>query len=232
MTATKNNIQLVTGTIALVSLLTYTLVHTGGLLAHYIKPAFIGYIAAFGIETAVVGLSLRIGDLKRSKQSTTFFISVLVAVVVVSALANIAEGFNMQQGHIMTLETVRELDPIQAVIGLTATGLISLIVLAMSEIIGTDINAVVKASARDDVALAKAKQEADDLRKQLTTAQQERDKLQRRLDNGVVVVDQLPPKFAAVVTAVANGEKLNGPLVTKYGIAQSTLDRVATLTRE
>lgn len=232
MKATKINVQLISGAIALVCLLAYTLVHTGGLLARYINPGIVGYVAALGIESAIVGLSLRIGDLKRSKQSPAFFVSVLVAVVIVSALANIAEGFHMQQSQAMTLATVKQLDPIQAVIGLAATGLISLIVLAMSEIIGTDINAVVKASARDDAALAKIRQDADDLRGQLAKVQHDRDKLQRQLDNGVVVVDQLPPKFAAVVTAVANGEKLNGPLVTKHGIAQSTLDRVATLTRE
>mgnify|MGYP000882923311 CR=1 FL=1 len=228
----KLNIQLIAGAIALACLLSYTLVHTGGLLAHYIKPAFVGYVAAFGIEASIVGLSLRIGDLKRSKQSTTFFIFVLVAVVIVSAIANIAEGFYTQQEQFLTLATIRQLDPIQAVIGLTATGLISLIVLAMSEIIGTDLTAVAKQAAKDDVVLVRAKDELADVRKQLAGITKERDRLQQQLDNGVVVVDQLPPKFAAVVTAVANGEKLNGPLVTKHGIAQSTLDRVATLTRE
>ena len=149
----KLNIQLIAGAIALACLLSYTLVHTGGLLAHYIKPAFVGYVAAFGIEASIVGLSLRIGDLKRSKQSTTFFIFVLVAVVIVSAIANIAEGFYTQQEQFLTLATIRQLDPIQAVIGLTATGLISLIVLAMSEIIGTDLTAVAKQAAKDDVVL-------------------------------------------------------------------------------
>lgn len=225
MKTDKLNIQLVAGVVALIALLTYTLVHTGGLLAHYIHPPFVGYVAAFGIETAVVGLSLRIGDLKRSKQSTTFFISVLVAVVIVSAIANIAEGFYTQQGKYLTLETVSQLDPIQAVIGLTATGLISLIVLAMSEIIGTDLTAVAKQAAKDDAVAAR-------LRDELSAVRKERDGLQRRLDSGVIELDKLPPKYAAVTMAVVNGEKLNGQLVTKHGIAQSTLDRVATLTRE
>lgn len=228
----KLNVQLIAGIIALASLLAYTLVHTGGLLAHYINPPFVGYVAALGIEASIVGLSLRIGDLKRSKQSTKFFIFVLVAVVIVSAIANIAEGFYTQQKHFLTLATIQQLDPIQAVIGLTATGLISLIVLAMSEIIGTDLTAVAKQAAKDDAALTRAKDELSEVRKQLAGITKERDKLKHQLDNGVVVLDKLPPKFAAVTMAVANGEKLNGPLVSEYGIAQSTLDRVATLTRE
>ena len=145
----KQNIQLGAGGLALVALLAYTLVHTGGLLARYIEPAFVGYVAAFGIELSVVGLSLRIGDLKRNKQKASFFVFVLVAVVFVSALANIAEGFAHQQGYMVTVATISQLDPIQAVIGLAATGLISLIVLALSEIIGTDISTIAKQAEQE-----------------------------------------------------------------------------------
>ena len=42
------------------------------------------------------------------------------------------------------LHNVKQLDIVQAVIGLSATGLISLIVLALSEIVGTDVNLTVK----------------------------------------------------------------------------------------
>lgn len=221
----KQTIELIGGVVSLLALLVYTMVHTGSLLARYINPPQVGYIAAFGIEVAVVGLSLRIGDLKRSKQNTGFFYGVLLAVVIVSAFANVAEGFAaLNNDSLLTLETVSRLDPIQAIIGLTATGLISVIVLAMSEIIGTDITAVVKQSARDDKQLT-------ELKHALSNVTKERDKLQRQLDSGVIVLDSLPPKFAAVAQAVASGEQLNGQLVSKYGIAQSTLDRVVTLTK-
>jgi hypothetical protein len=144
----KANIQIGASILSLLALLTYTLVHTGGLLAQYVHPPFVGYVAAFGIEVAVVSLSLRIGDLRRSKQSTGFFLFVLVAVVVVSAVANIAEGFLAVQGQMLTMDTIRQLDPIQALIGLAATGLVSLIVLALAEIVGTDVETAVYQNER------------------------------------------------------------------------------------
>lgn len=140
----KAKIQIGVTILSLLTLLTYTLVHTGGLLARYVHSPLVGYVAAFGIEAAVVSLSLRIGELRRSKQSPGFFLFVLVAVVVVSAVANIAEGFTAVQGEALMLATVRTLDPIQAFIGLAATGLVSLIVLALAEILGTDVETAVK----------------------------------------------------------------------------------------
>jgi hypothetical protein len=144
----NKKLQVTTGVLSLFALLTYTLIHTGGLLSRYINPAFGGYIAAFGIELTVVSLSLRIGELRRYKQNVRFFLFVLVAVVLVSALANIAEGFYTNQGELLTVLNVSSLDPIQAIIGLCATGLISLIVLALSEIIGTDVQSIVQESEK------------------------------------------------------------------------------------
>lgn len=145
----KANVQIGVTILSLLALLTYTLVHTGGLLARYVHPAAIGYVAAFGIEAAVVSLSLRIGELRRSKQSTGFFLFVLISVVVVSAVANIAEGFTAVQGEQLTGQSIQQLDPVQAFIGLAATGLISLIVLALAEILGTDVDTAVKQAGRE-----------------------------------------------------------------------------------
>ncbi len=140
----KTKVQLITGIVSLIALLAYTLVHTGGLLAVYVTPGFVGYVAAFGIEASIVSLSLRIGELRKSNQSTIFFLFVLIATVIVSAVANVSEGFHTSQGVSLTLETVRQLDIVQAMIGVTATGLISLIVLALSEIVGSDVTQTVK----------------------------------------------------------------------------------------
>ena len=145
----KAKIQIGVTILSLMALLTYTLVHTGGLLARYVHPEIIGYVAAFGIEAAVVSLSLRIGELRRTRQSPGFFLFVLIAVVVVSAVANIAEGFTAVQGAALTLATVRSLDPVQAFIGLAATGLVSLIVLALAEILGTDVETAVKQADKE-----------------------------------------------------------------------------------
>jgi uncharacterized protein YerC len=140
----KAKTQLVAGIIALVSLLAYTLVHTGSTLATYVNPAIVGYVAAFGIELSIVSLSLRIGELRKSRQNATFFYFVLVAVVVVSAIANVSEGYKVAYGGHLTLDSLSQLDIIETVIGLSATGLISLIVLALSEIVGTDVTQTIK----------------------------------------------------------------------------------------
>jgi hypothetical protein len=151
----KERIQLVAAAVSLTALLAYTLVHTGGLLARYIHPAFVGYVAAFGIELSIVGLSLRIGDMRRARHNTGFFVAVLVAVVLVSAVANVAEGFYALQGEVLTVRNVSQLDPVQSVILFLATGLISLIVFALSEIIGTDIGAAIRKAERDAAKVAK-----------------------------------------------------------------------------
>lgn len=144
----KTKTQVVVGAISLLTMLMYTLIHTGGLLAHYISPTWAGYVAAFGIEAAVVSLSLRIGELRKSKQSPRFFLFVLISVVFISALANVAEGFAARTGEPLTVQSVQELDVVQAIVGLSATGLISLVVLAMSEVVGTDVQVAVKEHQR------------------------------------------------------------------------------------
>jgi len=154
----KAKIQIVAGAVSLACLLLYTWVHTGGLLAGYVQPAVVGYVAAAGVELAVVSISLRIADLKKSQTSTRFFMFVLVSVVAVSALANVAEGFKTAQGEHMTLSTVQRLDILQAFIGLSATGLVSLIVLALSEIVGQDVNVAVNLAERERQRSVKAEQ--------------------------------------------------------------------------
>jgi hypothetical protein len=160
----KNKIQLAAGIISLAALLTYTLIHTGGLLARYIAPPAAGYAAALGIEIAIVSLSLRIGDLRKSSLDYRFFLFVLVSVVVVSALANITEGFHTYYNEPLTVTTVWQLDIIQAIVGLSATGLISLIVLALSEIIGSDVQTMA------DNAERKRKKEQKQTEQDTTTA--------------------------------------------------------------
>lgn len=144
-------IQLIVGIVSLVALLAYTLAHTGALLAQYVQLPLIGYVAALGIELSIVSLSLRIGELRKTRQSAGFFYFVLVSVVIVSAVANVAEGFHVAYGERLTLASVGKLDLLQAAIGVTATGLISLIVLALSEIFGTDVSHTVKAIERQMV---------------------------------------------------------------------------------
>jgi len=140
--------MIIVGILSLLGLLSYTFVHTGNLLASYVSPQFVGFMAAFGIELSIVGLSMRIGELKRLGLSYRFFVFTLVAVVAVSALANIAEGFHVKFGEALTVINWNKLDVVQIVVSIAATGLISLVTLALSEIVGQDVATAQKSSRK------------------------------------------------------------------------------------
>lgn len=122
--------------IALLAMLAYNFVHTGGLLARYVDPAPVGYVAAFGIELAVVALSVAIGTKKYHGLNSRGLVGVLIAVLIVSFLANVEQGHLTRYRRDITWITFGTIDWIQGMIGLAATGLVSLIVMAMSEITG------------------------------------------------------------------------------------------------
>ena len=86
--------------------------------------------------------------MRKQNVDARFFTFTLIAVVVVSALANIAEGYAVKFGEPLTLANVKQIDLIQAVVSLAATGLISLVTLALSEIVGSDVTLAAKASSR------------------------------------------------------------------------------------
>jgi Trp operon repressor len=142
----KTKAQLYAGILSLVCLLAYTLMHTGATLATYVDPPFVGFVCAFGVELSIVSLSLRIGELRKTKQNATFFYFVLVAVVVISALSNVNEGYLTAYGKSLTLSNLSQLDIVQTIVGLSATALISLVTLSLSEIVGVDVNETVKLS--------------------------------------------------------------------------------------
>ncbi|MBK9496834.1 MAG: hypothetical protein IPO08_20475 [Xanthomonadales bacterium] len=137
----SRNGKIIIGLLSLVGVLLYNWTHTGGLLASYVKPEFVGYIAAAGIELAVVGLSLRIDEMRRAQADATFHVGTLAAVVIVSALANIAQGYLVKFGTELTSANIGRLDAVQVVVSLAATGLLSLVVFALSEVVGHDIGA-------------------------------------------------------------------------------------------
>jgi hypothetical protein len=146
----KNVVMIIIGVISIAGLFAYTWVHTGNLLARYISPPFIGFLAAAGIELSIIGFSMRIGELKKSGLNYRFFAFTLIAVVVVSAAANIAEGFYVRYNEALTISNLQRLDWVEAVILLGATGLISLITLALSELIGQDVIAAQRAQKKSE----------------------------------------------------------------------------------
>ncbi len=155
--------------ISLVALLTYNFFHTGAALARYVAPFQVGYVAAFGIETAIVSMSIRIGDLRKAKQDSRLLVGVLIAVLAVSTLANVSEGFSVQYGQHLTADAVYQLDWLQGLIGFCMTGLISLVVFAMSEVVSSDVETVVKEHERERKAAERKASRMDTLKVSNTT---------------------------------------------------------------
>jgi hypothetical protein len=132
---------------ALFTLLTYTFVHTGGLLSEYVRPAWVGYVAAFGVEAGIIAMSIRIGKVlrrlnardKASWMSLLWQGAILLLVLAISAAANVVEGHEVKYGVELTLSSIKSLDMLQVIIGLLATGLIPVVVLSMTEIVSGEI---------------------------------------------------------------------------------------------
>ena len=135
----RKSVQLALGLASLVTLLAYTFWHTGGLLARYIAPGALGYVAALGIELAIVSMSLRIGELGWRAPDAAPYKVTLILTLIVSALANVAEGHATKYGAELTRGALPALDPIQAIIGVSATALLSIVVYLLADIIGGDV---------------------------------------------------------------------------------------------
>jgi len=170
---TEQRTQMIIAGLALTGLLAYTFVHTGGLMSRYIHPAFVGYMAAFGVELTVAGISFRLASLKRKQLTSRSLLFILISALFVSALANISEGYTVRYGKSLTWVNLGDIDYIQAVIGIAATGLISLMVFAISELIGVDVEAVVKQTEREQKP-ARATGESEPVLPELARAPQER----------------------------------------------------------
>lgn len=211
----KWQVQIMIGLAALAGVLLYNWTHTGGLLAGYVRPDFIGYIAAAGIELAIVGLSLRIADLRKQHSDARFFVATLIAVVVVSALANIAEGYNVKFGEVLTLANIGRLDIVQAVVSLAATGLLSLVTFALAEIVGGDVTAAAAVtSVKPDT--GKVDQFVADVTQRLSDAMQRLDGMAQQVTEaqaGVTGVNLLGDELRAAVSLVNRlGDDMRGAL--------------------
>lgn len=144
----RRALEVATATAALLTLLSYTWWHTGGLLAQFVQPAVLGYTCAAGIEMSVVAMMLRIGARQRAGQRRGWLFAVLIAALVVSAGANLAEGHRTYTGDTLTVARFAALDAVWVVLSVAATALISGIVLALSEVVGADVRATTKPPAR------------------------------------------------------------------------------------
>lgn len=140
--ANRREAEIAVGFVAMLCLLAYTFWHTGGLLARYITPGVLGYVAAFGIELAVVAMAFRIGELGWTAPNARPFKWTLAGVLGVSVLANLAEGYATRYTGDLVVGAVGQLDFIQGIIGVAATALLSVVVYALAEIVGADVTSV------------------------------------------------------------------------------------------
>lgn len=143
----KRKAQIQTGLslLAMVAMLSYTFWHTGALLSRYIVPPALGYVAAAGVELTIIAMSIHfdlLADGSKTWWSKGLFVFVFLSTLAVSALANVSEGFYTAKGLTLTTSTFSQIDPLQAVIGVSATGLLSICVMSLAEILGDSFSVV------------------------------------------------------------------------------------------
>lgn len=195
---TETNVMLYGAIIAVVCLLSYTFVHTGAVLARYIHPWGFGYICAFGIEMIVALISYKLSILRKWQTWRTLtLLFILIAALCVSAVANVYEGYYIKYGVELSRENIGEIDKIQAFVGLTATGLISLLVFAVSEIIGNDADTIAKLNTREQRKVEQAEQKP-------STVQTNSEPVQTP-----VLTDYRDAVFSYLNTAYTNGNTPN-----------------------
>lgn len=145
-TKQKGQVVVILSLLALVCVLVYTFWHTGALLSHYIAPGWLGYIAAAGIELTVISMSVQFRDIltsaARSRFTKGLFVFVFLAALAVSALANVSEGFRTATGLLFTSATFSTMDSWVWIVGVSATGLLSLVVMSLAELLGDSFNVV------------------------------------------------------------------------------------------
>lgn len=114
-------------------LLSYTFIHTGAVLARYINPWQLGYVAALGIEGLIAVLSWRRAFKAEATKTVSF---TLGTVLLISAVANLYEGYAVKEGHELTLASLGNLDIIQAGVGVLVTAVIPFLVFMAGEVMG------------------------------------------------------------------------------------------------
>ena len=114
-------------------LLSYTFIHTGAVLARFINPPMLGYVAALGIEGLVAAMSWR----RAFRAGATIGINITLGIVlVISAVANLYEGYAVKNGHELTLSDIPRMDALQAFVGVLVTAIIPFLVFMAGEVMG------------------------------------------------------------------------------------------------
>lgn len=150
-------------------ILAYTFVHTSNVLAGYVRPWWVGWIAGAGIELIIFSMSWKLATIK-GRESNGLLKFTLIISLVVSTIANVAEGYFVSHQTQLTWANILEIDPIQALVGVSSNLLLPILVFAVSELVGSDVERIAKQAP---VKLGKAKQEDESERTVERTAPQD-----------------------------------------------------------
>lgn len=137
-------------------ILSYTFVHTSNVLARYIHPPFVGWLAGGGIELIIFSMSWKLATIK-GKEPNRLLKFTLIVSLIVSTIANVAEGYFVSHKQELTWANIGMIDPVQALVGISSNLLLPVLVFAVSELVGSDIERITKQVAPKP---SKEKQEA------------------------------------------------------------------------
>lgn len=133
-------------------ILAYTFVHTSNVLARYVHPWWVGWIAGAGIELIIFSMSWKLATIKGKETRLSYgrhasdglLKFTLIISLVVSTIANVAEGYFVSHQTQLTWANILEIDPIQALVGLSSNLLLPILVFAVSELVGSDVEKIAK----------------------------------------------------------------------------------------
>lgn len=128
-------------------ILSYTFVHTSNVLARYIHPPFVGWLAGGGIELIIFSMSWKLATIK-GKDPNRLLKFTLIISLVVSTIANVAEGYYVSHKQELTWANIGSIDPIQALVGISSNLLLPILVFAVSELVGSDIERITKQATK------------------------------------------------------------------------------------
>lgn len=124
-------------------ILSYTFVHTSNVLARYIHPPFVGWLAGAGIELIIFSMSWKLATIK-GKDPNRLLKFTLIVSLIVSTIANVAEGYYVSHKQELTWANIGLIDPVQALVGISSNLLLPILVFAVSELVGSDIERITK----------------------------------------------------------------------------------------
>lgn len=185
-------------------ILAYTFVHTSNVLARYINPPFVGWLAGAGIELIIFSMSWKLATIKGKEPNKLLYFTLIISLIV-STIANVAEGYYVSHKQELTWANIGNIDPIQALVGISSNLLLPILVFAVSELVGSDIERITKQKPNTETPTARLQTKGQgeqekpgrtaEAAKEQTTPNNPKQAIYARLDAG----EQLGPRPMAQI---------------------------------